>query len=94
MQVPDQWWDRFDDVSGQYPDVAQTLQDSLVQWEQSVSGKLGEDDRPFPVGHPEFRYTQLPARDGIAHGNIERSNRFPNDSFFTNWSSTADRTGS
>jgi len=47
--------------------------------------------RPFPVGHPEFYYTQLPARDGNAHGSIERSNRFPNDSFFTNWRSTDDQ---
>jgi hypothetical protein len=78
------------DVSGQYPDVVQILQDSLGHWEQNVLSELGRDDRPFPVGHSDFRYTQLPSRDGVAHGNIERSNRFPNDSFFTNWSSTAD----
>jgi len=35
-------------------------------------------------------YTQLPARDGVAHGNIKRSNRWPNDSFYTNWESTQD----
>lgn len=48
------------------------------------------NDRPFPVGHPDFEYTQLPARDGIPHGIIERSNRYPNDSFFRNWSSLSD----
>jgi len=35
-------------------------------------------------------YTQIPARDGVAHGNIERSNLHPNCTFFTNWKSTKD----
>lgn len=81
------------DISAQHPDVAQSLADSLENWEWQVLGDLrasGQDNRLFPVGHPDFRYTQLPARDGTAHGNIKRSNRFPNDSFFTNWNSTAD----
>ena len=43
------------------------------------------DDRPFVIGHPEFRFSQIPARDGIPHGEIKRSNKFPNDSFFGNW---------
>ena len=46
--------------------------------------------RPFPIGHPDTTITQLPARDGLAHGNIKRSNRFPNCSFFTDWLSTED----
>lgn len=80
-------------VADQHPDLTRSLRDSLAEWEQNVLGELKrneQDDRPFPVGHPGFRYTQLPARDGIPHGNIERSNRYPNDSFFTNWSNTAD----
>jgi arylsulfatase A-like enzyme len=47
------------------------------------------DDRPFPVGHVSM--TLLPARDGVPHGGIERSNRAPNCSFFTNWTSRQDR---
>ena len=31
------------------------------------------DDRPFVIGHPAFRFTQVPARDAVAHGNIKRS---------------------
>jgi hypothetical protein len=34
--------------------------------------------------------TQLPARDGVPHGNISRSNRYPNCSFFTNWTTLHD----
>jgi arylsulfatase A-like enzyme len=81
------------DVSSQYPIVAKELADSLENWEMHVLSDLKnrvEDDRPFPVGHPEFPYTQLPARDGIPYGNLERSNRFPNDTFFRNWSSLSD----
>jgi arylsulfatase A-like enzyme len=81
------------DVSSQHPEIARALGDSLASWKQQVLGELKRDEhdeRPFPVGHPDFRYTQLPARDGVPHGNIERSNQFPNDSFFTNWTSTAD----
>lgn len=48
------------------------------------------DDRPFVIGHPDSKSTQVPARDGKGHGNIERSNRWPNDSFFQNWKSTDD----
>ena len=32
----------------------------------------------------------MPARDGIAHGEIKRSNRFPNCSYFLNWVNPAD----
>lgn len=50
--------------------------------------KVIPDDRAFPVGYPEFPWTQLPARDGIAHGGIQRSSSAPNCSYFVNWKST------
>ena len=34
---------------------------------------------------------RIPARDGVTTGTIQRSNRFPNCSFFTNWTSLDDR---
>ena len=37
-----------------------------------------------------MKFTQIPARDGTAHGNIKRSNQYPNCSFFTNWVSLQD----
>ncbi|MCG2590228.1 arylsulfatase [Rhodohalobacter sulfatireducens] len=80
-------------VSDQFPEIAASLSDSLNRWEENVLADLKSDqadDRTFPVGHPDFRNTQLPARDAVPHGNIERSNRFPNDSFFRNWSSRSD----
>ena len=49
------------------------------------------DKRSFAIAHPESTMTQLPARDGEAHGGIKRSNRFPNCSYFTNWTSKDDK---
>ena len=47
--------------------------------------------RPFTVGYAEFPTTPLPARDGVAHGGVQRSANAPNASFFTNWKTTEDR---
>ncbi|MEM0924714.1 MAG: arylsulfatase, partial [Planctomycetota bacterium] len=43
-------------------------------------------DRPFTVGYTED--TTLPARDGVEHGSIKRSSKAPNNSFFTEWTSS------
>lgn len=45
--------------------------------------RRGNDARPFTVGYS--RMTWLPAGDAKASGGIERSNRWPNSSYFTNW---------
>jgi hypothetical protein len=59
-----------------------------------ISTVLNELDRNrtevFPIGFPGSRFTQLPARDGIPHGHIKRSNKWPNSSYFTNWTATTD----
>ena len=79
-------------VAIEKPEVFNRLMDAKLKWEEEVLGELYENEsRPFPIGHPEFEYTQIPARDGTAHGNIERSNRWPNCSFFTNWIDLEDK---
>ena len=45
-------------------------------------------NRPFTVGYGPS--TTLTARDGIGHGNIQRSVKSPNNSFFTNWTAVDD----
>jgi len=81
------------DVATKYPDLAARLINASNDWKNNEMSRVGKsfDDRPFIIGHPGSRYTQIPARDGVAHGNIKRSNKYPNDSFFTNWISTEDR---
>tara|TARA_B100000809_G_scaffold158517_1_gene155841 strand:+ start:7962 stop:9812 length:1851 start_codon:yes stop_codon:yes gene_type:complete len=49
------------------------------------------DERPFVICDSNFEWTQLPARDAVAHGNIIRSNRYPNCSYFLNWTSIEDK---
>ena len=79
---------QYYDISEQKPELTNRLQDSLMYWKQNVVNEIDKESRPFPVGHPDFKYTQLPARDAEAHGDIKRSNRFPNCTFFTNWTNT------
>ena len=79
------------DVSNAFPEIKAELDSARVNFINDVVAELPEDDnRTFPLGHPESRFTQIPARDGMAFGNIVRSNRWPNCSFFTNWTSPND----
>jgi hypothetical protein len=55
-----------------------------------VLSELTQEQRPFTVGYRAFPLTQLPARDGMAHGKIKRSSPAPNCSFFTHWVSPQD----
>lgn len=80
-----------DDISNLMPDLRDSLVDIKHKWEMtSLQTIRDKTPAPFTVGHPDFQYTQLPARDAVAYGAIERSNKYPNDSFFLNWASTND----
>lgn len=79
------------DVSNDFPDISMELNRAKIDWENEVLSELCQPDmRPFQIGHPKIKFTHLPARDGIPYGNIIRSNKFPNDSYFTNWISLSD----
>jgi arylsulfatase A-like enzyme len=74
------------DVGSQYPAEKELLDSAKENYLNTVFKELPEEDlRTFPLGHPDEKVTQIPARDGVGHGNIVRSNRFPNCSFYTNW---------
>jgi len=73
-----------------YPAEAQQFLTAKKAWEEEMEMEREEAVRPFVLAHPDALFTQLPARDGESHGNIQRSNRFPNDSYFTNWVSVMD----
>jgi arylsulfatase A-like enzyme len=81
------------DVSRRYPDIAARLIEVSNDWKNQEMARFGAayDLRPVVIGHPDSPFTQLPARDGKAHGNIKRSNRWPNSSFFTNWTRLDDQ---
>ena len=82
---------QYHDISKEKPKVAARLTKAVAQWKAEVLPKTSKDDRPFPVGYAESFITQLPARDGVPYGNIRRSARAPNCSYFTNWVSTDDK---
>lgn len=77
------------DISSEQPDVAARFAAEAKKWRAELAPQPGPDDRPFTVGYSTS--TPLPARDGVPHGNIQRSDSAPNCSFFTNWTSTDDR---
>jgi len=79
------------DISKEQPQVAARLLGEVGHWKKTVLSELGEDNRPFVIAHPDYEWTQIPARDGIAHGGIKRSNKFPNCSYFFNWTSLDDK---
>jgi len=80
-----------EDVSKGNVEIARQLTEAKIKWEKEVLSELNTNEkRPFTIGHHDFKYNQIPARDGVAHGNIKRSNQWPNCSFFTNWKSTSD----
>ena len=68
------------------PKVLADLSKAKEKWLKEVLVELPvNDNRPFYIGHPSLHTTQLPARDATASGDIRRSNRFPNCTYFTNW---------
>ncbi len=80
------------DISQQQPEILKKLKNAKDEWRMTVLAELPEKDtRPFPIGHPDYKFTQIPARDGIPTGNIQRSGRAPNCSFFKNWTSIDDK---
>lgn len=78
-------------ANSKYPEIAMAMSKSVEIWKKNVLQELPKtDNRAFPIGHPDFSFTQIPARDAKASGKIKRSSQHPNDSFFTNWVNTAD----
>jgi hypothetical protein len=77
------------DIAKERPEAVARLQGEAAKWRKELLANLGQDDRPFTVGFSAS--TPLPARDGVPHGNVKRSDTAPNCSYFTNWKSTDDR---
>ena len=77
-------------VNQKFPAVFEDMQKAVHQFRADIMVELGTDERPFVIGHPDVTWSQVPARDGTAHGEIERSNKFPNCSYFLNWKNEED----
>jgi len=80
------------DVTEQYPEVHARMKTEKEEYIHNVLGELNmEGQRPLTIGYHAVTTTQIPARDGKSHGGVLRSNRYPNCSFFTNWTSLEDK---
>ncbi len=89
-------------VNQKEPKLTAELVAAVQAWRQEMFGnstspakpKKGSgnavDPRPLTVGYREFPITMLPARDGTPFGNVQRSSRAPNCSYFVNWTSPKD----
>ena len=72
------------------PKVKQELMAAAEKFHKDVASQLNTSAKPFSVGHSKHKLTQMPARDAVASGKIERSSRHPNCSFFRKWTRTED----
>lgn len=76
-------------VAEQFPEIAARLASLAKAHRAEVKESFAASaNRPFHVGFGPS--TSLPARDGVPHGNIQRSSKAPNNSFFTNWTGKDD----
>ncbi len=82
--------DQKTDISMNNLEVTNQLKSAANDWKLAVLVGNKNDTRAFTVGHPDFKYTQLPARDAKYKGGIKRSSKHPNSSFFTNWKTKDD----
>ena len=78
------------DLAREQPGMAARLAKAVADWPKELLPGVKADDRPFPVGYRECPLTQLPARDGVPHGGIQRSAGAPNCSYLVNWTRPED----
>ncbi len=77
------------DISGKYPEQTAALKEAGDTWKRDVySQRRNQGSRLPPVGGAPV--TLLPADDGRTSGGITRSSRWPNCSYFTNWTKPSD----
>ncbi|QDT36778.1 arylsulfatase [Stratiformator vulcanicus] len=76
-------------IADQEPEQATRLKVAAEKWRTEVLTEIDRTPRPFTVGYRDT--TWLPARDATPHGHVRRSNRWPNSSYMTDWTSPKDR---
>ena len=93
-------------IQAKQPDLAKELTNAVAAWRKELGiatpatgkgkGKAANspgnavDPRPLAIGYREFPITMLPARDGEPRGEMRRSSKAPNSSYFVNWTKPTD----
>lgn len=79
------------DISAGHPAVATRLREAVKQWRDEVLAEVMlPDTRPYPVGYPRAPSTWLLAGEAKLHGELQRSNHFPQSSFVIAWKQESD----
>ena len=79
-------------VSSKFQREFEKLASWKENWLKTVRTELPDQDlRPLIVGNKKMALTKLPASEAGAKGNIIRSSKHPNDSYFKGWKSTNDK---
>mgnify|MGYP002848785904 CR=1 FL=1 len=81
---------QYRNLARKMPKLTARLQKIADDFRENVVKGYDIDNRPFVIGHPGHTYTQIPARDANWTGKIKRSNKFPNCSYLSNWTSLRD----
>lgn len=77
-------------IATEQPAVADRLREAIKAWRSDMRATGATLDPAIIVGHPDAVITPLPARDAALHGGLQRSNKYPNDSYVRHWTSTED----
>lgn len=84
--------EELNDISREKPDLTSAMKAAVKHWKEALlTPENINKNRPLTVGFPGLAATQLPARDAKWSGNINRSARWPNSSYLTDWISDEDR---
>ena len=79
------------DVKNDFQEQYEKLSQWKKEWQQNVLSEMPvKDKRPLIVGHPELNLTILPSSEANGKGQIIRSNKHPNSSYFKQWRNSAD----
>lgn len=79
-------------VATAFPTEYQQLKSWKDKWLKEVRSELPlQDLRPLIVGNKKMTMTTLPAAEAEPMGNIIRSSKHPNDSYFLGWKSATDK---
>ncbi|NJB70326.1 arylsulfatase A-like enzyme [Saonia flava] len=76
-------------IADKFPKLLDSLKKIKYKWLKEITFPKN-NPRPFTVGFSN-QPTHLPARDAVSEGEILRSNRYPNDSYFYNWTNLFDK---
>ncbi|MBK1875642.1 arylsulfatase [Pelagicoccus mobilis] len=80
------------DLSNKKPDLTAAMKAAVATWKEALlTPENINKERPLTVGYPGLATTQLPARDAKWSGNINRSAKWPNSSYLTDWVHNEDR---